>query len=282
MREPVAPPEHLPDTRVVLDSSACRVTIFAVGWITVRPGHREWSRPWSLRLAAVVASRRWVEWMPVNVVVMEHSRGVVLVDTGEAVDQPPGHFGCGSSAQEAFYRHCLRIPVKKGQDAPSRLRRAGIDPGSVDTLVLTHLHSDHVGNAVAFPRARVLVGEHAGLGVGAVACRLQGLRVGSPRLSDEPVGPFRRSAALTDDGVVRAVPLPGHTPGHLGVVVTVGTTLTVAAGDAAFDHDQLRRGASSAVVHDRADNRATQRGLCEVLDDGGTVALSHDASLLSP
>ena len=59
-------------------------------------------RPWPLRLPAVLADPRWVRWMPVDVVVVEHEAGVVLVDTGEAVDQPPGYFGCGNPGQEVY------------------------------------------------------------------------------------------------------------------------------------------------------------------------------------
>ena len=68
--------------------------------------------------------------------------------------------------------------------------------------------------------------------------------------------------ALLTDSWVRLVPL--------------FSTVTVAAGDAGFDHDQLRRRATSAIVHDRKANRRTQQQLCQVLDQGGLVILSHD------
>ena len=40
----------------------------------------------------------------------------------------------------------------------------------------------------------------------------------------------------------------------------------VAAGDATFSHDQLRRRANSAVVHDWTANAATQAALAAVFD----------------
>lgn len=54
----------------------------------------------------------------------------------------------------------------------------------------------------------------------------------------------------------------------------------VAAGDAAFSHDQLRRRANSAVVHDWTANAATQAALAAVFDAGGQVLLTHDAAVL--
>ncbi len=270
------------DPVVVHDGPAARVTVVPAGWIAVRPAHHEFAGPWPLRYPALLADDRWHAWMPVNVVVVELADRVVLVDTGEAVAQPPGHFGCGNAGQEQFYRRHLRIPVRPGTEAPARLRRLGIDPLGVDTVVLTHLHSDHTGNLDAFPRARVVVGAHATTATGATACRLAGRVVVTPDLVDGPTPVSDRSHRLTGDDLVRVVPLPGHAPGHLGLLVVDGGRVIVAAGDAAFDHDQIRRRATTAVAEDRAANRATQARLQAVLDDGGQVLLAHDARPVVP
>lgn len=39
------------------------------------------------------------------------------------------------------------------------LKQFGVDPGVVDTLVITHAHYDHIGNLEAFPTARVVITE---------------------------------------------------------------------------------------------------------------------------
>ena len=49
-------------------------------------------------------------------------------------------------------RTCLTEPVEA-------LRQLGVDPASVETLLITHLHYDHIGNLGAFPNARFLVPE---------------------------------------------------------------------------------------------------------------------------
>lgn len=170
--------------------------------------------------------------------------------------------------------------MRRGTETPARLRRLGVDPGDVGTVVLTNLHSDHAGTLDAFPRAQVLVGAGERDGAGAVPCRLPA-GVSAPPFTDGRAGPFPSSSALTSDGAVRVVPLPGHGPGHQGVTIASSSGLVVAAGDAAFSHDQLRRRATSAVVHDRDANAATQAALASVLDDGGQVLLTHDADLLA-
>jgi glyoxylase-like metal-dependent hydrolase (beta-lactamase superfamily II) len=55
-------------------------------------------------------------------------------------------------AGERRGRTCLTAPVEA-------LRLVGIDAASVETLLITHLHYDHIGNLDAFQNARFLVPE---------------------------------------------------------------------------------------------------------------------------
>ena len=70
---------------------------------------------------------------------IRNSDRTIVVDTGFAHE-----------AGERRGRETLCSP-------PDALRRLGVEPGSVETLVLTHLHYDHTGNVDAFPRAEILV-----------------------------------------------------------------------------------------------------------------------------
>ncbi|MGW4528049.1 MBL fold metallo-hydrolase [Amycolatopsis sp. NPDC004378] len=264
------------DPVVVHDESDLRVTVVQVGWVAVRKSHARYRGPWPLRYGAIAMDPRWHAWLPVNVTVVEHGTGVLLVDTGEAVDQPPGHFGCGDQVQEWVYRTYLRLPVRRGQDAPSRLRALGIAAQDVDIVVITHLHGDHTGNLTAFPRARVLAGPGEAAGYpGAITARLRGRNLITPHFPDGTVGDFPKSLCLVPDDTIRAIPLPGHTVGHIGVGITGARSIFI-AGDSALTYDQLRSRGTPGIALDRTANQHTQDLLCAVLDSGGYVVLSHD------
>lgn len=62
----------------------------------------------------------------------------VLVDTG---------FASGDSMTGPSFKKFVR--------SDEVLRRHGIDPATIDTLVLTHLHFDHAGNIAAYPNALI-------------------------------------------------------------------------------------------------------------------------------
>ncbi|WUH99812.1 MBL fold metallo-hydrolase [Spirillospora sp. NBC_00431] len=128
---------------------------------------------------------------------------------------------------------------------PSAIAALGIEPGDVDQVVLTHLHTDHCGwltrddeNSLTFPNATVLVHEREVAywtsdevdaiafnrnGAGAARQRLRAVKdAGRLHTYD---GELRLSDAMT------VLPTHGHTPGHVSVLVTDGDEAAILAGD---------------------------------------------------
>jgi glyoxylase-like metal-dependent hydrolase (beta-lactamase superfamily II) len=111
---------------------------------------------------------------------------------------------------------------------PEELAAAGIEPADVAAVVLTHLHTDHIGWAMRdgrpyFPNARYL---------------MQRAELAAIRRHRAPAGPYATepllAAGLLDllDGehrlapALRVVAAPGHTPGHqVALLETAGDTV---------------------------------------------------------
>ena len=223
-----------------------------------------------------------------NPVVIDTAGGRALVDTGfgAAAGQAPG--------------------ATTGLLLQS-LEQAGIDPDSIDTVVISHFHGDHVGGLVtpeggpAFPRARVLVPapEWAFWMDDAAMKAAEGTRTADTFALNRTV-----FAAVADQvsqygwgeevlpGVV-AEGTPGHTSGHTSFHVRSGGQSLFVQSDVtnnpalfvthpgwrvAFDTDGAQAEATRRRVYDRAVAERTpvqgfhfpfpSRGMIEVDGEG--------------
>ena len=94
----------------------------------------------------------------------------------------------------------------------------------------------------------------------------------------EPLGPFGESLPLTEAGDVRIIPTPGHTPGHVSVVLEDGEQLVLFAGDATYSQQLLLEQAVDGVAPDEQVARQTLARLLELVRERPTVYLpTHDS-----
>ena len=126
---------------------------------------------------------------------------------------------------------------------PQRLAAIGVRPDAITTLLLTHLHGDHIGmltdeaGAATFPNAKLLLSEaEAGFWLDeAIAAKAPDAAKPSFAFAQKATAPYRERMHLAAKGDVlpgvSIVPLPGHTPGHSGYLVSSGGQSLLIWGD---------------------------------------------------
>jgi glyoxylase-like metal-dependent hydrolase (beta-lactamase superfamily II) len=122
-----------------------------------------------------------------------------------------------------------------------RLGELGVSSEDIDTVVISHPHGDHIGGATrgsgeavqpAFGSARYWLGR-ADWDYFSSPEQLER----APHVRDKmlPLADAQRLELADDEREiapgVRLLPLPGHTPGHMGVVFTAGHEVAVYVGD---------------------------------------------------
>ncbi len=126
---------------------------------------------------------------------------------------------------------------------PRNLAAMGVAPGAVDTVLLTHLHSDHFGGlvdeagAAYFPNARLVMhADEAGywLDEASAAAAPEAARAtfeGARHATAPYQGRIERATSGEVAPGVSIEPLPGHTPGHSGYLVRSGGDSLLIWGD---------------------------------------------------
>ena len=96
--------------------------------------------------------------------------------------------------------------------------------------------------------------------------------------ADAPIGPFPTSLPLTEAGDVHLVPVPGHTPGQLAVLVEEEDDVAVLlAGDSSYTEKLMVQGAIDGVSPSDDDARQTLARIRSLADERPLVYLpSHD------
>jgi glyoxylase-like metal-dependent hydrolase (beta-lactamase superfamily II) len=193
---------------------------------------------------------------PALVSVLRHPReGVILFDTGYS-----GHFlGATAKLPERLYRVVTPVHLGAGGSLRAQLERDGVPAGSVDWIVVSHLHGDHVGAVADFPRARIACSREAwrdmqgrtrigalakGLLPALVDARAQQRMQWIEEFARVPLAGamarFGEAFDLFGDGSVRLVSLPGHAAGHYGLLFCDARGQVLLVADASWSSRAIR------------------------------------------
>lgn len=260
-----------------------RVHAVETGKVAVRERQREGSGPGPLRLLNTLIDRRWTDRLPIYFWVIEHPEGLIVVDTGETARVgEPGYF----PRWHPYFRLGVREWVPQSEEAGPALQRLGLNPSDARWVVMTHLHTDHAGGLGHFPDNEILVSRTDLTNASGKLGQLRGFLPQRwpgwfrPRQLDipaQPFGPFPESLTLTDAGDVHLVSTPGHTPGHLSVIVEEEDGVLFLAGDTSYTQELMLRGAVDGVSPDVSAAALTLRRIQALCAQRPTVYLpSHD------
>lgn len=151
--------------------------------------------------------------LPVSCVLMRHSQGNVLFDTGchpSVSENPEVRWGTVAKFMTPI--------MPPGDNVLTGLKTVGLVPDDIDVVICSHLHTDHCGCNEFFRKSTIVV--HAR--------ELQAAKTSEAENSGYfaadwdhpiPVKIIDGQHDLFGDGKIVLVPLPGHTPGIIGALV---------------------------------------------------------------
>lgn len=207
---------------------------------------------------------KWL-WLPVSAYLIEHPRGLILVDCGwDRAMSPDGVFDKAARIRSLGSRLLYQVNqgvVEKGAAVSEQLAAMGISPSDLDYVLLTHLDCDHANGLPLVGDAKRILVSRAEMEFASKKTLVNRIRYQKKWWSGVRLeafdwngfeGPARHSFDLFGDGSVMMVNIPGHSDGLCAVKVTGETGRYVLLfSDGGYAERSWRELITSGVAEDK-------------------------------
>ena len=171
----------------------------------------------------------WI-WLPVSVYLIEHPKGLILVDTGRHRDMSPeGVYDKSAQIKSLGSRVLYNVnqgQIPLGEAVDEQLEAMGIKPADLDYVLLTHLDCDHANGLRAVKDAKHIIVAQEELDCarknGFIRYKKkwwEGVDLQTIEWNGTE-GPVQKSFDLFGDSSIKMINIPGHCDGLCAVKIT--------------------------------------------------------------
>jgi glyoxylase-like metal-dependent hydrolase (beta-lactamase superfamily II) len=258
-----------------------KVHLVSTGGVFVKSKFRDAKRTGLLAKIDFIFDRKFTEWMPIWVMIIEHPEGIFVIDTGENANiNDPGYFKSSGRLASWFNTTQYKFKVDRFEEIDRQLVSLGILSEKVKAVILTHLHLDHIDGIRHFPKTTIIVNKDEWENPYGDLPKLYPSWF-KPELVElnEVYDVFDRAYYITQVKDIALIQTPGHTWHHCSVILKTDKCHIFFGADICYSQQQLidqKYSGANASHKLSADTYSKVRAFCKLHN---TVFIpSHEAA----
>jgi N-acyl homoserine lactone hydrolase len=227
--------------QLTIKGEPVKIHLVSTGAVSVKTKFREAKRTGLLAMIDFMLDKKFTEWMPIWVLIIEHPEGVFVIDTGENADvNDPGYFRSSGMFANWFDTTQFKFEVKRDEEIGPQLDRLNIPIEKIKAVVLTHLHLDHIDGLRYFPSTPIIVNKQEWERPFGDLPKLYPSWF-KPTLVElnESYDVFPHVHYLTESKDLLLIETPGHTYHHCSVLLNADECSIFFAADICYTQDQI-------------------------------------------
>lgn len=218
-----------------------KVHLLSTGAVSVKTKFRDARFKGLPAMIDFMLDRKFTEWMPIWVMVIEHPEGIFVIDTGEnARVNDKDYFRSSGIFENWFNTTQFKFLAKPEEELGPQLQQLNIDIKNVKAVILTHLHLDHIDGLHYFPSTEILVNKYEWEKPFGDLPKLYPSWF-KPTLVelDESLEMFQHTKSLNASKDILLIQTPGHTYGHCSVLFKTDEFDIFFGADVCYSQQQL-------------------------------------------
>lgn len=223
--------------------------------------------------------------LPVSVYLIEHPKGLVLIDTGWHIDNRT------KQIRNLLFQYPVnKAKLPKGQAVHEQLASLGYQPSDIDYVLMSHMHCDHADGLKLVKEAKnILLSEKEYKAIKKdkmhyLSHEWKTVNLNTFKFLNTNIGPKGKSFDLFGDGTIQMIWVPGHSKGLASTIVknTNSDKFLLLASDVGYAAKSWKENVIPGVVVNKSDAIQSLEWVKKMASDKNCIEAiaNHDPNVI--